>query len=395
MHEAVKRSAEAHGAGWPHGGYAWLYDEVADLLSAPDLTVANLETPIAPVAGTAVQPYVFNAPPEAAAALAHAGVDLVTVANNHAFDQGRAGFLETLQRVERAGLGVLGAGPSEAPQGPVVREVDGLTVAFLAWARFFNQDGNDCPAAGPRPCLLAARLDPEAAVEAVRLAAGAADAVVVVLHWGDEYQPQPRAADVELAHRLCDAGAVAVIGHHPHVLQPVELYPRADGGTSVIAYSLGNFVSNQSRRYVHGVTPPQVGATRDGALLTLELVRRDYGRGVARVELGRVEVLPLWTENDTAAFDASSEPSRRPRIRVVAMDRALAEAAAALAAFPDPVPAERRREWVRLRARAELLAARRAAAMGVLGEDLARRLGPEELAAPRGPAPAPLRASRP
>jgi poly-gamma-glutamate synthesis protein (capsule biosynthesis protein) len=357
---------------------------VADLLAAPDLTVANLETPIAPVAGSGVREYVFNAPQEAAAALAHAGVDLVTVANNHAFDQGRAGFLETLERIERAGLGVLGAGPAGAPEGPVFREVGGLRLAFLAWASFFNQDGNECPPGGPRPCLAAARLDREAAVEAVRRAAAAADAVVVVLHWGDEYQPQPRAADVELAHRLCDAGAVAVLGHHPHVLQPVELYARADGTTAVIAYSLGNFVSNQSRRYVHGVTPPEVGATRDGALLTLELVRRDLGRGVSRVELGPVRVVPLWTENDTAAIDARREPGRRPRIRVVSVDRALAEARAGLLAFPDPVPQDRRADYAALRAREALLEARRAAALGVLGEELAWRPDPAELAPPPG-----------
>jgi poly-gamma-glutamate synthesis protein (capsule biosynthesis protein) len=121
----------------------------------------------------------------------------------------------------------------------------------------------------------AARLDRARAVELVRAAAAEHDAVVVSLHWGDEYTTQPRPADVELAHALCDAGALVVIGHHPHVLQPVEVYRRPDGNSAVIAYSLGNFISNQSRNYVHGVTPASVAATRDGALLRVRLARRD------------------------------------------------------------------------------------------------------------------------
>jgi poly-gamma-glutamate synthesis protein (capsule biosynthesis protein) len=229
MHVAVKRSAEAHGRGAPDAGYGWLYAPVADLLSSPDVTFANLETPIATAAGAGTRDYVFNAPPDAVAALRDAGVDVVSVANNHVFDQGRAGFEETLRRVEAGGLLAVGAGPADRPEGPVVASAGGLSIAFLGWARFFNQDGNACPPARPgaAPCVQAAQLDPARAVEAVRAAAAQADAVVVSLHWGAEYEAQPRAEDVELAHALADAGALVVLGHHPHVLQPVELYRRA------------------------------------------------------------------------------------------------------------------------------------------------------------------------
>jgi poly-gamma-glutamate synthesis protein (capsule biosynthesis protein) len=166
----------------------------------------------------------------------------------------------------------------------------------------------------------------------------------------------------------------------------VELNRRADGATAVIAYSLGNFVSNQSRKYVHGVTPEKVAATRDGALLRVALVRRDWGRGVVRTEVDGADFVPLWTENDTAEIDRKKEPDRRPAIRVVAIDRALSEVRSQLARMPDPVPAEARERFVSLRRREALLASRRAAIAGVMGEDLLRTLGPEELA---GPPPAP------
>jgi poly-gamma-glutamate capsule biosynthesis protein CapA/YwtB (metallophosphatase superfamily) len=374
MHEAVKRSAEAHRSDSPDGGYSWLYAPIADLLSQPDLTFANLETPIAPGSTSGTREYVFNAPPEALAALRRAGVDLVSVANNHAFDQGRPGFEETLRRVEAAGLRAVGAGASDRPAGPVRVEAGGLAIAFLGWAHFFNQGGNECPspAPGAPPCLQAALLDRARAVEAVRAAAAQADAVVVSLHWGNEYEAQPRAEDVELAHQLADAGALVILGHHPHVLQPVELYRRSDGATAVIAYSLGNFVSNQSRKYVHGVTPEKVAATRDGALLRITLARRDYGRGVVRTEVDGADYLPLWTENDTPEIDRKKEPNRRPAIRVVAIDRALADVRAELARVPDPVPPDARERYVALRRREALLSSRRAAIAGVMGEELLR-----------------------
>jgi poly-gamma-glutamate synthesis protein (capsule biosynthesis protein) len=370
MHGAVKESAALHRdpGGGDEEGYGWLYAEVADLLSAPDVTFANLETPIAPGADRGSRSYVFNAPPAAARALRAAGVDLVAVANNHAFDQGRQGFLETLRRLDEAGLAWVGAGAPPAEAGPRVLEVRGLRLAFLAWTRFFNDDGNAC--APPGPCLRAALLDPERAVAAVREAAASADAVVVSLHWGDEYAAAPRPADVELAHRLADAGALVVLGHHPHVLQPVELHRRADGRLAVIAYSLGNLVSNQSRHYLAGVTPDRVGATRDGALLRVALARRDYGRGVRQVEVAGVDYLPLWTENDAAELDRRRDPRGKASIRVVSLDRALRAVRAELAAMPDPVPEADRPRWVRLRQRERLYLSRRQAIAEVLGEDL-------------------------
>jgi poly-gamma-glutamate synthesis protein (capsule biosynthesis protein) len=386
MHDAVKQSARLHGA---QGGYAWLWAPIADLLAAPDVTFANLETPIAPDSARDVRAFMFDAPPVAAEALRAAGVDVVSVANNHVFDQGRPGFEETLRRVEAAGLRSVGAGPPGHAAGPVEVEAGGLRLAFLGYTYGINQDASRCPAPRPDapPCLEPSVLDRARAVEDVRAAAAAADAVVVSIHWGVEYAQQPRPEDVELAHRLADAGALVVLGHHPHVLQPVELYRRADGRTAVIAYSLGNFVSNQERFYVQGVSPEASGAPRDGVLLRVAIARRDYGRGLERVEIAGADWLALWTENDTAEIDPKREPGRRPAIRVVSVERALAEVRAEMASFPDPVPPERAEAWIRLRQREALYLARGAAAGAVLGEDLARRLGPAELAVPAAAAP--------
>jgi poly-gamma-glutamate synthesis protein (capsule biosynthesis protein) len=385
MHGAVKDSAADHrvaprgGAPGNDAGYGWLWAPVSDLLGAADLAFANLETPVAPVAGKGSRSFVFNAPPAAVLALRHAGVRVVSVANNHIFDQGRAGFEETLRQLDEASMAYVGAGEAGREAGPRLLEVNGIRIALLAYAHFFNQTGNECPPAagrGGKPCLRASLLDPDRAVADVAAAAKEADAVIVSVHWGDEYHQQPREADVALAHRLADAGALVVLGHHPHVLQPVELYPRADGATALIAYSLGNFVSNQSRNYVQGVTPEQVAATRDGVILRAELVRRDYGRGVSRVELGAAGWWPLWTENDTVDPDRRAKGTARPSIQVVSVDRALGAVRAELAALPDPVPPTEQARYVRLRQREQLYVARRAAIAAVLGEDLATEAPP-------------------
>ncbi len=383
IQDAVKRSAAAYGAGAPDDGFSWLFAPVADLLAQPDLTFANLETPVAPDASKGTREFMFNAPPAAVSALKRAGVDLVSVANNHMFDQGRPGFEETLRRLEALGMRYVGAGPAGHAAGPVRVEVNGLALAFLGYSYQFNQDGNACPAPARGSCLQASELDRARVVEDVRAAAGSgADAVVVSLHFGHEYEGQPRKEDVALAHALADAGALLVLGTHPHVLQPVELYRRADGQTAIIAYSLGNFVSNQSRKYVSGVTPEGVAAPREGALLRVTLARRDYGRGVTRVEVAGADVLPLWTENDTAEIDPVREPSRRPAIRVVSVDRALAEVRDALARIPDPVPAAEQERFVRLRQREAMLVARRTSVGATVGEEWLRTLSPAELAPP-------------
>jgi poly-gamma-glutamate synthesis protein (capsule biosynthesis protein) len=381
MHGAVKQSAAVHGAGAPDAGFSWLFAPISDLLAEPDLTFANLETPIAPQTSRGARAFVFNAPPDVVAALQHAGVKLVSVANNHAMDQGRAGFEETLRWLDAAGMLRVGAGQAPRAAGPVRIEKNGLRLAFLGYTFGLNQPGNDCPPerAG---CVQAAVVEADKMVADVRAAAADADAVVVSVHWGIEYEQQPRAREVELAHRLADAGALVVLGHHPHVLQPVELYRREDGRTAVIAYSLGNFISNQSRLFVPGVTPAAVAATRDGVLLRVALARRDYGRGVVRVEVAGADFLPLWTENDTAQLRVAKEPGRRPAIRVVAVDRALAAVRAELEAMPDPLPAAEVPRWVELRRREELYLSRRTAVATLLGEDLLRVLRPEELAPP-------------
>ncbi|HEY0840025.1 MAG TPA: CapA family protein [Vulgatibacter sp.] len=365
MHEAVKESAFAadsrgtDGATLNNAGYDALFEAVAPKLRQADLAFANLETPIAPRSGRGSRPFVFNAPSALLPALRHAGIGLVSFANNHVYDQGRPGFVETMEELRGAGLPFVGAGDTCADASrPLVLDVRGIRVAFLGATRLFNQNLNAKP---DEPCAF--HLDEGVAAASIREAKDAgAELVVLSIHWGVEYATSPRQEEIDLAHRLIDAGADVILGHHPHVLQPVEIVEAADGRIGLVAYSLGNFISNQSRTYAHGVQPLAMGNTRDGVLLRFQAVRKRYPGGAVRVEIGGVVAEPLWTEND--ALTRVRFPAKAPRIRVVAVDDELAGARRALTTPTADGAA------VELHRRIELLEARRAQAGAVLGSDL-------------------------
>jgi poly-gamma-glutamate synthesis protein (capsule biosynthesis protein) len=109
------------------------------------------------------------------------------------------------------------------------------------------------------------------------------------------------------------------VGHHPHVLQPVETYRTVDGRDAVIFYSLGNFLSNQSRNYVDGLMPDKEGDPRDSMIGLFSAVRKDYGPAGVRVELGHVGVLPVWGENNRNELARGKE--KAPVIHPVLIDR--------------------------------------------------------------------------
>jgi poly-gamma-glutamate synthesis protein (capsule biosynthesis protein) len=139
------------------------------------------------------------------------------------------------------------------------------------------------------------------------------------MHWGVEYAPAPRPEDVETAHKMLEAGASVIVGHHPHVLQPVETYRTADGRNAVIFYSLGNFLSNQSRSYVDDLMPDKEGDPRDSMIGLFSAIRKDSGPAGVRVEVGRVGILPVWGENNRNQL--ASGHAKMPLIQPVLIDR--------------------------------------------------------------------------
>lgn len=237
--------------------YIDLWSGIVDLLRQPDITWANLEGPAArgidrkgnevSDPGLRFDNVVYTGYPRfnyhasVAQDLLGSGVDIVSTANNHAFDRYELGVERTIEALQKAGMPWVGTRKrgSKAPWH-VVTEVEGLRLAWVACTLFtnFHKDKqgqvlycfNDDSVAA-----LVRRLDTDESI----------DAVIVTPHWGKEYQPEPGDRQTKYARRWVDAGAVAVIGAHPHVLQPWEKLRTADGRDALVVYSLGNFVSHQ------------------------------------------------------------------------------------------------------------------------------------------------------
>jgi hypothetical protein len=280
------------------GGYGRVLAGVRETIDANEIAFVNLETPLSmripPVSG---DPPILGAPPELAAALGEAGVDIVSVANNHAYDQGSEGMGETLRALDAAHVIAVGANADETQvAGPRVIERNGVRVAFVAFTERINR--------GPaerHTSTHVARFDRALAAEVLSRARANADLVVLSIHWSHDFITQPMIAQRRLASFLVESGADVILGHGPHVLQEVARLP-SPRGEAVCAFSLGNLVSNQALRWTPGRR--HLPANMHPAVITPELRDGAWVRISARIgdriAIEPVRAMPLWTFNDHA-----------------------------------------------------------------------------------------------
>ncbi len=204
-------------------------------LASADIAVVNVEMVISERGEPADKKYVFRAPPSAAERIAAAGVDVANLANNHAMDYGPDALVDTVDLLEANGVIALGAGAtsSDAYRHRIIEVRPGVHVAFVGASMVVPLG---FPATQTRPGIASA-YQRDRVLANVRVAASEADVVIAVIHWGIERMTCPEGRQRDFAFELLHNGADAVIGHHPHVLQPVVF----DDG-KLVAYSLGNFV---------------------------------------------------------------------------------------------------------------------------------------------------------
>jgi len=384
-HEPVRAAAAAAAASGQDAGTAgWgsLFSDVSDVFKRADFGFVNFETPSAPAHSKGSKPFMFDAPVALIDALKANGIRIVSFANNHAMDQGWAGFAETRDHLREEGMLFAGTSDTSAlPWQPVITEANGIKVGWLGMTRWLN--GNRNPDRDDQPHVNffpypgesggAPGADEAQVLEAVKAARTQCDLLVVSIHWGIEYAPAPRPEDVETAHKMLDAGASVIVGHHPHVLQPVETYRTTDGRDTVIFYSLGNFLSNQSRTYVDGLMPDKNGDPRDSLIALFSAVRKDYGPGGARVELGQVGILPAWGENNRN--ELASGRAKSPVIHPVLIDREMPKLQARLDELnklntaTTSLTADQKKEFINLTSRLKLLTDRRALLLARTGEE--------------------------
>jgi hypothetical protein len=301
LHRELQRQAYASDQ-----GVAVLWPNIADLLAEPDLTYLNLEGPVAwgldrdflevEDPGRVFDRVVYSGYPRfnyhasITKDLAKAGVDIVSTANNHALDRGPVGVERTIAALRKAGLSWVGTQEhGELARLYTITKVEGLKIAWIACTKNTNRVPDDLDQ------VLQCGTGKAVEDQVRRLRATGryskrkpkADVVIVTPHWGKEYVHNPREKEQELARRWIEAGALAVVGSHPHVVQPWTKLVAEDGREGLVLYSLGNFASHQ----------PEL-SRRSSLLMYLDLVQTEAGE----VHIAGVRYLPLHVRQEGDEF---------------------------------------------------------------------------------------------
>jgi len=242
--------------------FAPIYNNVREMISTADIAFINQETPVSQSHEPDSYP-TFNSPVDLTYDLADAGFDIINLANNHMLDKGALGLKESFENWKARDLTVIGCW-EEQESGKYITYYDknDIRIAFVSYT--YGTNLNEDPA---RFGLFASYLRQADLEGEIAEAKANADFVIVSVHWGEEGSLVPNAEQKSYAQKMADAGADVILGHHPHVLQPIEELGRADGGTTLCVYSLGNFVHEQDR-YINVV----------GGMITFDITKTGDNR---------------------------------------------------------------------------------------------------------------------
>ncbi|MCX7943666.1 MAG: CapA family protein [Deltaproteobacteria bacterium] len=306
-HQNVKKSASHHnivknGVSVNNDGYDYLFEKVSDKLKS-DITIANFESPIAPSTGDTGRPFVFNSEIGLLRAASRANINVFNIANNHIYDQGIDGFVETLKLFNSEKVMYMGfySRLNGDKPVPLVIEKNGMRVAIFGFTTLLN----NLPDYSSLNEYVR-KYDNNVDIPAIEDARGKYDVIIVYIHWGQEYLKEPDSVQREIASQLVNAGADIVIGGHPHVLQTFELMASDEGSVVPVIFSMGNFISNQSRNYFYPISPLDEGRTRDSAILRFKIKKYSFG-SFSFCVVSELYFVPLWTHNNNIFYSRGLE----------------------------------------------------------------------------------------
>lgn len=287
LHGPILNAAKQTDGKYSFSGF---FDDIKSYLEA-DLLIGNLETPI----NTAVQPSGypnFNAPESLLTELKAVGFDVLTTANNHAFDQKRAGLISTLDALDRSGIKHTGTYRSaeEYANRYLIQEVNGIKIGILAYTDIENNAHYIYDEFLP---TIISRIDYNSPnkikTDINKLRELGAEVVVLSLHWGPEYAQIPADRQRDLAQSVMDAGADIILGSHSHRVQEMKRKTVTAGGAqkdSFIAYSMGNFFCDQRDM----TNPPPLKFTETGYIVNIEIKKLSDGT----IKINDSSYTPFW-----------------------------------------------------------------------------------------------------
>lgn len=276
-----------------------VFREVKKQLVSADFTIGNLET----VLGGKDRRYsgypMFNSPDEYLTALKHTGFDLLFTSNNHSLDRGEKGILRTIDQINQNKLNYVGTYSSQEDRDSIrIYNLKGIKTAFLSYS--YGTNGNPIP---KEKDYLINLIDINLVERDIQKAKELlSDVIIVYYHFGNEYKTKPSAYQIEIVKKTIEFGADIIIGSHPHVLQPIEYFKTMNAkiDTGIVAYSLGNFISNQRWRYSDA-----------GVILNLSISKNELS---SEIKISNVDYIPTWvfrgeTENGKEFIILPSEES--------------------------------------------------------------------------------------
>lgn len=283
------------------------YDEIFQYIKPyvedANYAAANLETTLAGTDnGYKYNGYpMFNCPDEIVDSVRDAGFDMMLTVNNHSYDTSLVGYKRTLEVVREKGMTSLGTMLDEKEPKYIVQDINGIQIGMIAYTYATSVTADGRPSLNGNAAISEAgicnyftydRL--EAFYEEVRthlenMEADGAEATMLYIHWGNEYQLKQNHLQVEIAQALCDLGIDVIVGGHPHVVQPVDLLTSTTDPDhkTVCLYSMGNAVSNQR---LGNISTVKTAHTEDGVLFSVTFAK--YSDGT--VVLESTDILPCW-----------------------------------------------------------------------------------------------------
>lgn len=286
------------------------FTRLSSYVQAVDYAVANLETTLAgsdyvrwyngkKLVGYYGYPS-FNSPDDLIPSLRSAGFDMMLTANNHTYDTGTTGFHRTQQILAQTGMDFTGTRSSQEDDNYLIKSINGISVGMVCYTYETSPEANKVslngiPMSDADSKLINVFLKDDVTgfsadlkEDIANMKRDGAEAIVLYIHWGEEYQTKENAQQRAMAQAACDLGVDVIVGGHPHVIQPIDLLTSTadDSHKTVCLYSTGNVLSNQRREHMDLKT----GHTEDGIFFTFTFVK--YSDGTVRVE--NVEALPLW-----------------------------------------------------------------------------------------------------